>query len=113
MLEHDREFTIHVATSSFSESHGVADHALQLECNMLDDVRRVGPTLESRDETSALADAATMLFQSWHPRHERFSKTRHICRRNVFIRADSNVHARHRLSRPEICAARRMQRGHP
>jgi hypothetical protein len=40
------------------------DHSLQLECDVLDDMREVGPVLEAEEEATRRSNAATVVAQS-------------------------------------------------
>ena len=52
---------VDVAAARLSEADVVAHHRLQLERDVLDDVRRVGAAAQADDEPAALADRAAML----------------------------------------------------
>jgi hypothetical protein len=113
VLEHESVFAFVVTTARTAVSNIVADHRLKLECYMLDDVWRVGAVAEPDDESPSLADAATVFFQARHGGNECFSKSRHVGGGDVFVCTHDEIHSHHRPRRPEICAARGMQRRHP
>jgi hypothetical protein len=48
----------------------VSDHALKLESDVLDDMRQVSASLKPDDESAGLADAAAVIAQSRHCRHQ-------------------------------------------
>src|SRR4029079_18296740 len=78
VLEDERVFARYVPTASAPVAHIMTDHCLQLERNVLDDMRGVGSVAESHDETTALSNAAAMLDQSRHCFHERIGKSGHV-----------------------------------
>jgi hypothetical protein len=80
VLEHDRVLTRDVATACAAVAHVVPDPPLQLEGDVLDDVRRVRPAAEPGDEAAALADAAAMLDQAGQRRDERAGHAGHVSR---------------------------------
>jgi hypothetical protein len=78
MLEDNRELAVNVAASRAAKSDVMANHRLQLERDMLDDVGSVCPALESSNESPALTNAAAVLFQARHHRNERLSESGNV-----------------------------------
>ena len=66
VLEDERVLPLDVAAARATEADVVADHRLQLERDVLDDVRRVRAAAQPHDEAAALADRAAVLDQPGH-----------------------------------------------
>jgi hypothetical protein len=113
MLEDERVFSGFVATPRSAVADVVADHPLQLEGYVLDDVREIRSALETNDESAGLADAAAVIVQSGHRGDERGGDPADIRRRDVLVRTNGEIHARDRQPRPVIGSTRGVERRHP
>ena len=110
MLEHDRELAVDVTATRAAESDLVPDHILQLECDMLYDVRGVSASLQTSDESAGLTNAATVVLETRHRSNEKLGEPRYVRGRNCRIRSNGNVHPCDGPAGPVIRPARSMER---
>src|SRR4051812_23780916 len=110
MLEDDGVFTVLIAATRAAVPDLMADHRLQLEGDVLDDVRRVRPTTQPGDEAATRTDTAVMFDEARHCTDESLVEVVHVRGRDVVILTDRQVHTNDGALRPEVDAARRMQR---
>jgi hypothetical protein len=80
VLEDERVFPVDVAAARLSEADVVPHHRLQLERDVLDDVRRVRAASQPENEPAALADRAAVLHQPRHRADEALREARHVGR---------------------------------
>jgi hypothetical protein len=74
VLEHESVLAIYVATARAAVSNIVSNHRLQLESDVLHDVRRIGAVTQANDESAVFPDAAPVLVQTGHRFYERVGK---------------------------------------
>src|SRR2546423_2746718 len=70
VLENNHVLTDGISSPRPAVSYLVADHSLQLESDVLDDVGAIGAALEANDESAGLANAAAVIPESRHCLHE-------------------------------------------
>ncbi|MDB4917133.1 MAG: hypothetical protein JWM95_4777 [Gemmatimonadetes bacterium] len=78
VLEHEGVLAGNVSPTRAPEADVVPHHVLELECDMLDDVWRIGASAQPSDEAAALADGAAMLDEARHRGNETIRHALHI-----------------------------------
>src|SRR5687768_3884186 len=113
VLEDDGVLSGSVAGARSSIADIVSDHALQFQGDVLDDVAKVGSALQPYDKPAGLPDAAPVVSQSRHRRHESLGQSGNISRGDVLVSADVQVHPGYRALRPVVRSARGVEGCHP
>ena len=102
MLENNQVLTDGITSPRAAVAYFVANHSLQLEGDVLDDVGAIGASLEASDESARLANAAAMISEARHRLHQRLRESWNVGGRDVLVSANGEVHSGYRQSRPVI-----------